>query len=226
LCRDSVSKGLGEPAGRHWKSAGAARIAAVVGRRVRGTEMAMRSGIFLTKGVGKHKERLASFELALRDAGLATFNLVRVSSILPPGAKLVTRQSGLSTLNPGQIVFTVMSDNATNEPHRLVAASIGVAKPRDPQRYGYLSEHHSYGQKEKVAGDYAEDLAAQMLATTLGVPFDPDSSYDERKEVWRISNEIVSTSNITQTAVGDKAGLWTTVVAAAVFAIPPLPLHL
>ncbi len=185
-----------------------------------------RSEIFLTKGRGKHKERLASFEMALRDAGLATFNLVRVSSILPPGARMVTRASGLSELTPGQIVFTVMSDNTTNEAHRLVAASVGIAKPRDPERYGYLSEHHSFGQREKVAGDYAEDLAAEMLATTLGVPFDPDASYDERKEIWRISDEIVRTSSITQTAVGDKAGLWTTVVAAAVFAVPPLPLHL
>ena len=36
--------------------------------------------IFLTNGVGKHKERLTSFELALRDAGIAAQNLVRVSS--------------------------------------------------------------------------------------------------------------------------------------------------
>ncbi len=164
--------------------------------------------------------------MALRDAGLATFNLVRVSSILPPGARMVTRASGLSELTAGQIVFAVMSDNTTNEPHRLVAASVGIAKPRDPERYGYLSEHHSFGQREKVAGDYAEDLAAEMLATTLGVPFDPDASYDQRKEIWRISDEIVRTSSITQTAVGDKSGLWTTVVAAAVFAVPPLPLHL
>jgi arginine decarboxylase len=186
----------------------------------------VRCEIFLTKGVGKHKERLSSFEMALRDAGLATFNLVRVSSILPPAAKIVTRSAGLANLEPGQIVFTVMSDNATNEPHRLIAAAIGIAKPRDPKQHGYLSEHHSFGQREQVAGDYAEDLAAEMLATTLGVPFDPDASYDQRKEIWRISNEIVSTSTITQTAVGDKDGLWTTVVAAAVFAMPPLPLHL
>jgi arginine decarboxylase len=184
------------------------------------------SEVFLTRGVGKHKEKLASFEMALRDANLAHFNLVRVSSILPAGARIVTRDVGLNQLSPGQIVFAVMSDNATNEPHRLVAASIGVAKPKDPEQYGYLSEHHSFGQNESSAGDYAEDLAAQMLATILGVAFDPDSSYDERKEIWKISGEIVRTSNITQSAVGDKNGLWTSVIAAAVFAIPPLPVRL
>ena len=182
--------------------------------------------LFLTKGVGKHREKLASFEMALRHAGLATFNLVRVSSILPPGASIISREAALKNLTPGQILFAVISENATKEPHRLVAASIGIAKPKNPLNYGYLSEHSSYGERGGVAGDYAEDLAAQMLATTLGVPFDPDSSYDERRELWKISGKIVYSRNITQTAVGDKDGVWTTVVAAAVFAKPPLDLDL
>ncbi len=172
--------------------------------------------VFLTKGVGIHRERLASFEAALRDAGIAPYNLVRVSSIFPPYCRIISRNRGLSLLNPGQVLFVVMSDNATNEPHRLISASIGIAIPKDPSRYGYLSEYHSFGEREDRAGDYAEDLAAQMLATTLGVPFDPDLSYDKRKEIWKIAKEIVRTQNITQTAIGNKHGLWTTVVAAAV----------
>ena len=172
--------------------------------------------VFLTKGVGKHKEKLASFEAALRDAGIAPFNIVRVSSILPPGAKILSRTKGLQYLSPGEIVHTVMAECSTNEPHRLIAAAIGVAIPGERNQYGYLSEYHSYGETEIKAGDKAEDLAAQMLATTLGVPFDPDISYDERKEIWKISTKIVKTMNTTQTAIGDKYGLWTTVIAAAV----------
>jgi arginine decarboxylase len=172
--------------------------------------------VFLTKGVGKHKEKLASFESALRDAGIAPFNIVRVSSILPPGAKIVSKMKGLQYLSPGEIVYIVVSECSTNEPHRLIAASIGVAIPADRNQYGYLSEYHSYGETETKSGDKAEDLAAQMLATTLGVPFDPDTSYDERKELWKISTKIVKTMNVTQTAIGDKYGLWTTVIAAAV----------
>jgi arginine decarboxylase len=173
--------------------------------------------LFLTKGVGKHKEKLASFEASLRDAGIAPFNIVRVSSILPPGAKMFPRMKGLKHLSPGEIVYAVVAECSTNEPHRLSAASIGVAVPSDRSQYGYLSEYHSYGETESKAGDKAEDLAAQMLATTLGVPFDPDISYDERKELWKISTKIVKTKNITQTAIGSKYGLWTTVIAAAVF---------
>ena len=172
--------------------------------------------IFLTKGVGKHKEKLASFEAALRDAGIAPFNIVRVSSILPPSAKILSKAKGLQYLSPGEIVHVIISESSTNEPHRLIAASVGAAIPAERSQYGYLSEYHSYGETESKAGDKAEDLAAQMLATTLGVPFDPDTSYDERKELWKISTKIVKTMNMTQTAIGDKYGLWTTVIAAAV----------
>lgn len=172
--------------------------------------------IFLTKGVGKHKERLTSFELALRDGGIAAQNLVRVSSIFPPNCKVIPRAQGLKYLNPGEVVFAVVAENSTREPHRLVASSIGLAIPADRSTYGYMSEHHSFGESDQIAGDYAEELAAEMLATTLNLEFDADKSWDEKKEVYRLSNKIVRTMNITQSAVGDKKGLWTTVIAAAI----------
>jgi arginine decarboxylase len=154
--------------------------------------------------------------MALRDSGIAQFNLVRVSSIYPPGCRFVKPEAGLAELAPGQIVHVVLSETATNEPCRLMAASIGVAVPRDANQFGYLSEHHSFGQTRKRAGDYAEDLAAEMLATVMGVKFDPDKSWDEKREIWRISGKFVRTTNTTQTAMGDKNGRWTTVLAAAV----------
>ncbi|NOX37679.1 MAG: arginine decarboxylase, pyruvoyl-dependent [Calditrichaeota bacterium] len=172
--------------------------------------------MFFTKGVGHHKEKLASFEMALRNAGIAPFNIVEVSSIFPPGCRIISYEEGIKELKHGQIIHAVLSKNSTNEPHRLIAASVGVSIPADRTMYGYLSEHHSFGETEQQAGDYAEDLAATMLATILGVQFDPNSSYDEKKEIWRISGKIVETRSITQVAVGAEDGLWTTVIAAAV----------
>jgi arginine decarboxylase len=172
--------------------------------------------LFLTRGVGRHREKLSSFEMALRDCGIAQFNLVRVSSIYPPGCKFVKPDIGLAELRPGAIVHVVMSEAATNEPRRLMAASIGVAIPRDSSQFGYLSEHHSFGQTRHKAGDYAEDLAAEMLATVMGVKFDSDKSWDEKREIWRISGKFVRTMSITQTALGDKNGCWTTAITAAV----------
>ncbi|MBN1302010.1 MAG: arginine decarboxylase, pyruvoyl-dependent [Melioribacteraceae bacterium] len=172
--------------------------------------------IFFTKGVGKHREYLASFESALRNARIEKYNLVSVSSIYPVGCKIISVEEGLKFLKPGQIVHTVIARNATNEPNRLIAASIGVALPADKKMYGYLSEHHPFGEKANVAGEYAEDLAATMLATTLGIDFDPDRAWNEREQVYKMSGKIVRSFNNTQSAQGDKSGLWTTVVAAAI----------
>jgi arginine decarboxylase len=172
---------------------------------------------FLTKGVAVHREKLGAQELALRNAGIAAFNLVKVSSIFPPHCKMVPKEAGLKYLSPGQIVFCVLSDNATNEPNRLISASTGLAIPNDPREHGYLSEHHANGWTERRTNDYAEDLAAEMLATVLGVKFDPDASYDARREVWKISDKIVRTTAVTQSAEGDKDGNWTFVLSACVF---------
>lgn len=175
--------------------------------------------MFFTKGAGRHKEYLQSFEMALRDAGIAEYNLVHVSSIFPSNCKRIPREEGKKLLAPGQVVFCVMARNATNEPNRLVSSSIGLAQPADPANYGYLSEHHAFGETDEKSGEYAEDLAATMLATTLGVEFDPEAAWDAREEVYKTSGKIIRTMNITQSAEGDKSGLWTTVVAAAVLVL-------
>lgn len=174
--------------------------------------------VFLIRGVGRHKEKLTSFELALRDAEIAQFNLVRVSSIFPPECKVIKSSAGLSKLKAGQVVHCVMSEASSNEPHRLMVASVGLSIPADRSTYGYLSEHHAYGQTDAKAAEYAEDLAAEMLATILNVSdFDPDKSYNELREEWKISEKIYKTKSVTQSAVGDKKGWWTTVVAGAIF---------
>jgi len=172
--------------------------------------------IFFTKGVGKHKDYLQSFELALRDAKIEKCNLVNVSSIFPPGCKKISVEEGVKHLQAGMITFCVMARNATNEPNRLIAASVGVATPADNTQYGYLSEHHTFGETDEKAGEYSEDLAATMLATTLGIEFDPNTAWDEREKIFKMSGKIVKTLNVTQSAEGDKNGRWTTVVAAAI----------
>jgi arginine decarboxylase len=173
--------------------------------------------VFFTSGVGKHKHQLQSFELALRDAGIASCNLVSVSSIYPAGCRIISRKKGLSRLRPGEITYCVLARCETNEPNRLVAAGIGLAVPGSGHHYGYISEFHNYGVRKRDCADLVEDMAATMLATTLGIEFDPDTAYDKRKEIYRMSGKIVRTRAEVKTAEGDKNGLWTAVVAAAVF---------
>lgn len=173
--------------------------------------------IFFVKGVGVHKDKLASFEAALRDAGIETQNLVYVSSILPPNCEIIAKAKGIALLKPGQITFCVMARNETCEPNRLISAAIGLAVPKDVSNYGYLSEHHTFGETAERSGDYAEDLAATMLSTTLGIEFDADKAWDERKQEYISSGKIFKTMHTCQSAEGNKNGLWTTVISVAVF---------
>ena len=171
--------------------------------------------IFLTKGFGVHKEKLASFELALRDAGIAALNLITVSSILPPECEFVDKEIGVKLLSPGQIVPIVLARSESDKPSTLVSSGVGVAVPRDKGHYGYLSEHHGFDMNDNQMEEYVEDLAAEMLATTYGLEFDPDASWDEKRELWSIDNRIVKTKSIVQTGFV-KDDHWTTTVAAAV----------
>ncbi|PIO04196.1 arginine decarboxylase, pyruvoyl-dependent [Candidatus Woesearchaeota archaeon CG08_land_8_20_14_0_20_47_9] len=154
--------------------------------------------VFLTKGVGRHKEQLCSFELALRNAGIAKCNIVCVSSIIPPGCRLIQRRAGLRLLKPGQITFVVMARRSCNEA-RLIASAIGCAMPIHGM-HGFLAEHASVGEDCKRTGSYAEQLAATMLSSASG----------------KVKN--IKTSSIAQ-AARCRSGIWTTVVAAAVLLI-------
>ncbi len=175
--------------------------------------------MFFTRGTGKHLQNLQSFEEALRNAGIAEFNLVRVSSIFPPRCRIISRAKGLAQLTPGQILFCVIAESRTNEPNRLASAGIGLAVPAVKEKHGYISEYHGFGMTQRVCGDYVEDMAASMLATTQGIDLDPDTAYNERKEIYQTKGLIVHTRAMVQTVEGDKRGLWTTAIAAAVLLV-------
>lgn len=171
---------------------------------------------FFTKGIGRHKNKLQSFELALRDARIEKQNLVYVSSIFPPQCQVIPVDEGVKELKPGQITYCVMARNATNEKGRLVGAAVGIAFPADESHYGYISEHHAFGADEKEIGDFAEDLASTMLATTLGIDFDPEKDYDERREIYLMSGKIIDSMSAPCVTTG-VGGMWTTTISAVVF---------
>jgi arginine decarboxylase len=177
------------------------------------------TSVFLTSGVGVHRHSLTAFEFALREADVEQQNLVTVSSILPARCELIPREVGVRGLIPGEMTFCVLARAETDEPGRLIHASIGLARPADAGMYGYISEHHGFGKSGQESGDYAEDLAATMLASTLGIDFDPDAAWNERKELYEHSHLIIDSLSITAAAQAEAGGRWTCAVAAAVFVL-------
>lgn len=157
--------------------------------------------MFFTRGKGVADMRLSAFASALRDAGIEKFNLVKVSSIIPPNCEIVKRDAGLALMDTGTVAFVVFSRMESNEPNRLIAASIGMAKPEIAGDFGYLSEYTAFGETEEVAGKNAEELAATMLASTRGE---------------QDLGTAIKASNVSQSAVVGKDGKWTCAVAAAV----------
>ena len=173
--------------------------------------------VFFVKGIGHHKSKLGAFEQALRNAGIEKYNLVNVSSILPPNCIEITKEEGLKRFLPGQIIYTVLSRITSNKLNQRISASIGIAKPSDKDHYGYLSEHHMYDPKPEEIEAYTEELAAEMLATTLGIDFEPGADYDEKREVFKMAGEIVETKHITEHALCKNENEWVSAIVAAVF---------
>ncbi len=175
--------------------------------------------IFFVKGVGVHPLEIVSFDLALRDAGIERFNLVPVSSICPPGCKIVTPEEGLKQLSPGEIVFCVMARTQTDSPGRKLGASLGVALPSDKGKYGYLGEHWTFDDDVEHLGEHTQNIAATMLASKLGMDIKDDGQPPGPKEFYLSAGKISKIFDVTQVSEGDKGGAWTTVVAAAVFVL-------
>ncbi len=150
--------------------------------------------VFFVSGIGRHEDRLMSFELALRNAGIERFNLVPVSSILPPGCVVVEKEEGLRKLHPGEIVFCVMARYTSCEEGKEIFASIGAAIPDSGNINGYIAEHS--GEWYEGAEKHAEKLAAEMVRTQ--------------------GNGTAKTLSVTAKGKVEKC---TTAVAAAVFVI-------
>lgn len=62
-----------------------------------------------------------------------------------------------------------MAKQRTDEPRRLASTANGLAQPKDKNQYGYISEHQTFGHTNQKAANVTEDLAATMLASTVGI---------------------------------------------------------
>jgi arginine decarboxylase len=173
---------------------------------------------FLTKGVGVHQKDLRAFEEALRDAGINTCNLIKTSSVIPRGCKRVTREEGMKYIQPGQITFAVLAQSQTNEPGQQVVAGIGMAQPKDPSLYGYLTElEEIIGRTDEDVEQDVIEMAIENLATEWNPKFDGDKVYRKGKKNYKLEGKDVMVDSIVQSARGAENNQYTIALAAAVF---------
>ncbi len=172
--------------------------------------------VFLTRGVGTHSERLNSFEEALREARISAYNLVTVSSIVPPDCHLLDIEQGLALLSPGQLTFSVMSRVDSDEEGRLMAAAVAILLPENPADYGYISEFHAYGMESEEVEDWVCDQAAELYASAKGLKINWKRAWSPEDEKYTLEERSFSPKYVVSMARGKK-GKWVTAVAAAVF---------
>src|SRR5215213_8131719 len=173
---------------------------------------------FLTKGTGVHEKEMRAYEEALRDAGVHTGNFIKTSSVVPPGCQLISRQQGVRLIKPGQITFAVMAESQTNEPGQIITAGIGMARPKDPSHYGYLTELESIIGRtpEDVEQDVIE-MAIENLVTEWNPKFDGDKVYRKGKKNYRLERRDIEVDSIVESAKGAEKNQYTIVMALAVF---------
>ena len=115
--------------------------------------------VFFTAGTGQHRLERVALQHAMREAGVSQCNLVKVSSILPPETEIISRERGVRLLRPGNIVFAIIAQAQTNEPHQRITPAIAWANPDKPGVPGFIAEV-----EEDLAKGKTEETAADQVA--------------------------------------------------------------
>jgi arginine decarboxylase len=175
------------------------------------------SHFFLTKGTGVHEKDLRAFEEALRDAGVHTCNLIKTSSIIPPGCKRVSVERGMKMLSPGQITFAVIAQSQTNEPGQQVSAGIGMAQPKEPDRHGYMTEvEEAIGRTDEDVEQDVIEMAIENLIGEHKPGFDGESVFRKGKKNYSVNGLDFAVDSVVQSARGAEKNKYTVVIAVAV----------
>jgi arginine decarboxylase len=172
---------------------------------------------FFVKGVGTHEKDMRAFEEALRDAGVHMCNLVKISSVIPPGCKRISTEEGKRRLRPGSVIHAVIAESQTNEPGQLVGAAIGMAQPKGRERFGYLTEVESaIGREAEDLQQDVEEMALENLVTEMGFKFDGDKIMRRGKKNYDIRGNKIAVDSIVETARGEEGNKYTVVFVAAI----------
>jgi arginine decarboxylase len=99
---------------------------------------------FMVAGYAEGSSPLNAFDHALIKAGIGNTNLLRISSVLPPGAKEIPP----APLPYGALVPTAYADETSEVVGALVAAAVACGVAADPALPGVIMEHHLQGSED------------------------------------------------------------------------------
>lgn len=129
--------------------------------------------IHITPGIGSGPTKLSAFDAALNDAGIANYNLIRLSSVIPPKSELVVHDQTVPTkIMPGEWgdrLYVVMAEQRVDTPNTEAWAGVGWVQDKKTGR-GLFVEHEG-SSETKVRRDIEQSLNALMA--TRNVDFGP-----------------------------------------------------
>jgi arginine decarboxylase len=182
--------------------------------------------VFFTSGVGRHEQERVATQHAMAAAGVPRVNLVKISSVIAPRCQIISRQQGIRLLRSGSIVFAVIAQGMTKEPHQRVTPAIAWSKPEDENETGFIAEveeQNANGLSEKAAEDRVGEEALILQAAHFGVKVNAERAWAGRgrSRSVRLGGKRVRVGSLCASIVGAEAEegeeQYSTAVVLAVF---------
>jgi arginine decarboxylase len=114
---------------------------------------------FFCSGSAEAPTPLNAFDAALLNAGVGNTNLMKISSILPPGCNEITLPE---VLPPGILLPTAWVSYNSNNSNEQISAAVAAAIPHDPSRAGVIMEHAGVGSATDVEQHACDQLNSAM----------------------------------------------------------------
>lgn len=126
--------------------------------------------IHVASSTGTASTKLSAFDAALYNAGIANYNLLLLSSVIPPQSEIHTHKAAIQAPMPGNWgdrLYVVMAQQIVDVPGDQAWAGIGwVQDPRTKQ--GLFVEHEG-SNEQSVRQDITSSL--ESLMKTRGIDY-------------------------------------------------------
>lgn len=173
---------------------------------------------YFCKGIGTHKEDKNALDAASREASIGRLNLVKVSSILPPGLQWIDRPTFDGMVSPGEILHAIESVTISNVPGQVVTSCIARVRPWDKTKTGYVTEiEYVPGILPDAMRERVETMALQLFADEIGLSdFTAADVWVLGKSTYEIGGHKVELDSMTASGVCNMDGDYTAAIVMVV----------